>query len=415
MKMKQKFIALLSILFLLNSCLKDTGKLTYYMYTPVYKTSADVRAAIKSDAPQPIVTTGKIYLYNNTIFLNERNKGVHIIDNSNPANPVNKGFINIPGNEDIAIRNNILYADCFTDLLAIDISDINNVVLKNYVGNIYPEKRYMNGLYLDSGKVVVDWIKETVTKDAKFYGGWNNKVYYDAVSLQNFSSTSSAPSFVGQGGSMAKITIIDNRLYTTSQSTLHTLNIANANTTSFLNKTQVALNITGFAETIYPFQDKLFIGSSSGMYIYSIANPNLPSYISQFTHARACDPVITDGTHAYITLHAGTPCTGLNNQLDVVNVSNIQSPVFVKTYSMSKPMGLAKDGNTLMVCDNVVKFYDATNANNLQLKNTINLTNAYDIILNNKTAIIVAKDGLYQYNFTNVLDIQLISKINITK
>lgn len=417
MKKQRHLLVLSSLLFILNSCLKDTGKVSFNKFTPIYKTTAQVRASIKSDAPQSIVSPGKIYYYNNTIFLNEKGKGVHIIDNTNPANPVNKGFINIPGNEDIAIKNNILYADCFTDLLAIDVSNINNVVLTNYVSNIYPEKRYLNGFYLDSGKVVIDWLKERVTEDATFVGGWNNKVYYDAYTLSNASSTSSssAPSFIGQGGSMAKVTIVNNRLYTTSQSSLHTINITDVNAANFLSKSQISLNIAGFAETIYPFQDKLFIGSSSGMYIYQITSPDVPAYVSQFTHARACDPVITDGTNAFITLHSGTPCRGFNNQLDVVDVSNIQAPVFVKTYSMTKPMGLAKDGNTLMICDDAVKIYDATSVTNLQLKNTINIKNPYDIIPINKTAIIVAEDGLYQYDFSNILNVQLISKIAITK
>ena len=49
-----------------------------------------------------------------------------MIDNTNPASPQNIAFIDIPGNLDIAIKGNIMYADNYADLLTIDISDMQN-------------------------------------------------------------------------------------------------------------------------------------------------------------------------------------------------------------------------------------------------------------------------------------------------
>ena len=51
----------------------------------------------------PVSTPGKICVKGNIIFLNDLDKGVHVIDNSNPAQPRKIAFINIPGNEDIAV------------------------------------------------------------------------------------------------------------------------------------------------------------------------------------------------------------------------------------------------------------------------------------------------------------------------
>src|ERR1035437_5595845 len=118
-------LATASIL-LLNGCLKDTGTVQYYTYTPVYKTTAQIRAEIKSNTPQPITNPAKMCVLGNTIFLVETEKGIHIIDNTNPSSPVNKAFITIPGNEDITVQGNILYADCYTDLMAIDVSNPDN-------------------------------------------------------------------------------------------------------------------------------------------------------------------------------------------------------------------------------------------------------------------------------------------------
>ncbi|HHN47860.1 MAG TPA: hypothetical protein ENN08_02830, partial [Bacteroidales bacterium] len=51
------------------------------------------------------------------------NQGIHVVDNSNPASPQIISFIAIPGNYDLAIRGNILFADSYIDLVALDISD----------------------------------------------------------------------------------------------------------------------------------------------------------------------------------------------------------------------------------------------------------------------------------------------------
>src|SRR5258706_3123876 len=86
--------------FLFHSCMKDELTRTYTIMRPVYKNKSEVYANIKSNPPRAIENPGKIFLYGNYIFLNEIDKGVHIIDNSNPSNPVVKAFIDIPGNLD---------------------------------------------------------------------------------------------------------------------------------------------------------------------------------------------------------------------------------------------------------------------------------------------------------------------------
>ena len=85
-----------TLCFILQGCLKDKLTKTYTILTPVYKEKSEVYANIKSNAPRSVESPGKIFIYGNYIFLNEVDKGVHIIDNSNPASPVMKAFINIP-------------------------------------------------------------------------------------------------------------------------------------------------------------------------------------------------------------------------------------------------------------------------------------------------------------------------------
>ena len=119
-----------AVMILPVSCLKDQTTETYTFYRPVYMTRAEVRATAQSTLPMPVSAPGKIFLLNNFVFLNEIDKGIHIIDISDPAKPVNVSFLRIPGCMDMAVRGNYLYADCYTDLVTIDINDPRKAQVK---------------------------------------------------------------------------------------------------------------------------------------------------------------------------------------------------------------------------------------------------------------------------------------------
>ena len=82
---------------------------------------------------------------------------------------------------------------------------------------------------------------------------------------------------------------------------------------------------------------------------------------------------------------------------------------------MKNPFGLAKDGTTLIICDGSdgLKFYNASNVNNLILLKTISGYEAYDVIAINGWALVVAKNGLYQYRFTPSGEVTELSKMAV--
>ena len=159
----------------------------------------------------------------------------------------------------------------------------------------------------------------------------------------------------------------------------------------------------GDIETIYPYQDKLFIGSQTGMFIYSVANADNPVKLGTSTHIRACDPVIAEGNYAYVTLKGGSSCGGFSNQLEVVDITNLMTPNRLKIYSMTGPTGLSKDGNNLLVCDgsNGLVIFNAANPLAMQQVGKVENIIPYDVIATNGLALVVAKDGLYFVNYQN--------------
>ncbi len=408
MKYCSTLLLLTLICLLFNSCFKDTTTKRYVYFKPVYKTKDEVRANMKSGPAQEIESPGKIYVKGNYIFLNEMDKGVHIIDYSNPANPKNIAFIAIPGNEDIAVQGDYLFADDYTDLVTFDISNPLDAKLVDTDAGAFPERYYSP----DADKVIVDWIKVDTTTKGEVNSWWQREyvAFPEALDM----SKAATPGQAGIGGSMARFTLMNNRLYTVSNHSLNVFNIENNANPSFVTNVDAGFDI----ETIYPFKNQLFIGSQEGMYIFNVDNPDAPNIIGTFTHAQACDPVIADDKYAYVTLRTGNTCN--NETEDVLHVLDVTDPAnatLVKSYPFTNPHGLAKDGNLLFICDGKdgLKLLNATDPLNITPITTIGSLDTYDVIAINKTAIVSAKGGLYLVNYANPAAAQIVGQLTITQ
>ena len=88
---------------------------------PVYLGYAELRGAVRTVGPRPLEDVGRVYVYEDFLFLNARNEGVHVIDNSDPTDPRPVSFIEIPGNTELEIRDGVLFADSYVDLVAIEL------------------------------------------------------------------------------------------------------------------------------------------------------------------------------------------------------------------------------------------------------------------------------------------------------
>jgi hypothetical protein len=413
------FVFAAAFFFLQQGCVKDvcSTTYTYTYYQPVYKTVAEVKSNIKSNAPRAIKNPGKIYIKGNYIFLNEINKGIHIINNSNPAAPANVAFIDLPGNVDIAIKDNTLYADFYTDLVAINISNPLNISVTKFVSNVFPE-RYYYGYLADSGKVITDWTRKTSTTEMGCNGNYvvnmlGGGMLYNSMDAGLSSSSGAASAPVGISGSLARFALMNDYLYSVSSDSLRITDVSVTQNPVRVNSISLGWGM----ETIFPFKDKLFLGSNTGMFIYGVQNPVSPVKLGTFNHVRTCDPVIADDQFAYVTLHSGSTCAGFTNQLDVLDISDILAPRPVKTYPLTNPRGLSKDGNLLFICDgnDGLKVFNAADPGSIFLTKRFAMSEANDVIAYNKIALVIAGDGLYQYNYSNQADIRLISKIPVEK
>lgn len=215
----------------------------------------------------------------------------------------------------------------------------------------------------------------------------------------------------GKGGSMAKFTIANDHLFLINEKELLIYDIANEASPQEVGNLEVDFGI----ETVFSLNDLLFIGSINGVYIYNISNPSSILYLSHYEHITSCDPVVALDDIAYSTLNSQSNCRWQNgaNQLDVIDISNIVDPQLIKSYSMEDPKGLAIDGNYLFVCNGYggLEIFDASLPYNLQRISGVTGIESYDVILHNNVLILIGKDGLFQYNYEDIYNLELLSNI----
>jgi len=304
-----------------------------------------------------------------------------------------------------------LYADSGMDLVVFNIAEINNIQMVGRVENVlvnfveYPEEAQLFNWddYDFQNDIIVDW---EVTVERR------EVIQYDYETTAADGSTNNS---TGVGGSLARFKIVNDYLYAIDNFKINVFDIQNLTSPVKVNEEFV----TWEAETVFYEDDKLFIGTRSGMYIYDISQPSTPQYISDFDHLKFCDPVVVHGNYAYVTLRAGASCMDgetqmLESRLEIINISDIYNPQLEATYFMDEPYGLGIKDDRLFMCDGAsgLKVYNKSDVSNLQLLQTYTSINAYDVIPLGDKLLMIGANKLTQYNYTDT-GIELLSEFTI--
>ncbi len=403
------FLFVVSII--LVSCDKndDSDYEDYLVARPLKVSIEEFKNGVDIISPLPINESGKIYAYQDYIFINDKYKGIHVIDNTDQSNPQKIAFIKIAGNVDISIKDDYLYADSLMDLIVLDISDISNISIINRLENvlrdnvIWPSQAdFIEYDDIDySSEVLVGW--EVVT-ERRLKTEVDNR-FVDFA----FAETANAAS-VGQGGSLARFKIVNNYLYAVDSHNINIFDISDMENPQDLDDVYAGFDI----ETIFNRGEQLFLGSMRGMYIYDISSPATPTLISEFQHGTACDPVVVDGDYAYVTLRGGNACGATESGLFIVDISDITSPKLEISYSMDEPYGLGVKDEKLFVCDGAsgLKVFDKTDVNSLKPLNHFKDIVTFDVIPLDENLLMVGDEILYQYVYTEN-NISLISTLKL--
>ncbi|MCK9639060.1 MAG: hypothetical protein M0R39_04050 [Prolixibacteraceae bacterium] len=406
-----------------TSC-RDKFNVEYKAMVPVYMSYSELRTSVKVVSQQDLVKPGKIYSYGNYIFINENMKGVHVYNNSNPAAPQSVGFINIPGNIDLVVKNNIMYADSYIDLVAIDVTDPANAKevgrtkgVFPYMMPLYPETEYKRGNVNTALGVVVNWEVKTVKEEMES-NDYGNVYAYDYLNLNTKLDALATMGAPGIGGSMARFGLTGNSLVAVDKNSLY----YNFDLTEPTNPKRAYWDYIrgGVVETMFLSGKYMFLGTSNGMLIYDLSDPMKPVYLSTFWHMTGCDPVVVQNNKAYVTLRSGVTCANRStNELSVLDITDVKAPNLLRSYGMDNPHGLCISDEILFVCDgnSGLKVYNAANplliSENLLAK--FPGINAYDVIPLGKSLLMIGSDGFYQYDYSDLTNIKQISVIRAKK
>jgi len=409
---KIAFVLTLCLGVVLTSCNNDEqeGEFADYLVArPLTMSVLEFKNSVDIVPPIPIDESGKIYAYEDLIFVNDKYKGVHVIDNSDPASPQKISFIKIAGNVDISIKDNFLYADSLTDLMVLDISDLDNIQIVNRLEDVLRDN-----VVWPAEAQIFEW--ENIDYENEILVGWevvserrrveDVEQRFDDLALAEANDAGNT----GQGGSLARFKIVGDYLYAVDSHTINVFGISDLANPENLDDVYAGFDI----ETIFNRGEHLFLGSMRGMYIYDITSPATPTFVSEFQHGTACDPVVVDGDYAYVTLRGGNNCGALESGLFIVDISNIATPELKTIYPMDEPYGLGVKDEKLFVCDGTsgLKVYDKTNIDELVLLDHFENIVTFDVIPLQDHLLMVGDEILYQYEYLQS-GINLISSMDL--
>jgi hypothetical protein len=422
--MKTKIFTLFFVIIHLVTACSDTvtETITYFTNEPVFMTADAFRTSVTvSDEQKEISDYGKICFYEGYLYISEREQGIHILDNRNPEDPKLIGFIELIGNADLSVRNDLLYADSYVDLVWFDVSNPAQPELKGRLENVFPmalpsiDNGYgyeFTELYDGNKHVIVGWeLKEKTHTYTYETGRWSGN---KETSLSMFDSgNSGSGGNSGINGSMSRFTLYRDYLYTVINNYMSVFDLSGEKPV----KSVEDIYIGGNVETIFSYKENMFMGTPTGMMIYSVANPLNPQYQSFISHVFGCDPVVVEDDIAYVTIHSGNTCGQNSNELLIYDVSDVRQPKHIVSYAMTNPKGLGIDSGTLFLCDDGLKIFNATDPQIMMGRKLAHYSgmDGYDVIPFNNTLMMIADNGLYQYDYTDLQSIRRLSMIPIKK
>lgn len=413
------FMSVICMLYGCNDDMKVKETITLTVNKPVLMSADAFRSSVKvKTQPEEITQQGKICFYEGYLYISEPGKGIHIIDNRNPSSPSPVGFIELIGNADVAIRNNMLYADSYVDLIWFDISNPALPVLKNRLENVFPyafppiEEGTIDYPMCETAaansQIVVGWTQVEESYTTERYK--DQEIYYD--SMVNSSGGNSGVS-TSVNGSMSRFGFYQNYLYVVLNNQMSIFDLSGDKPVKAVDNMHVGGNV----ETIFSYKDYMFMGTPTGMLIYSVADPLKPEYQSMMWHVYGCDPVVVEDDIAYVTVHAGNNCGQNFNELIILDVKDVKNPQPIVSYTMTKPKGLGIDNGTLFLCDDGLKIYNASDPQTLMANRLAHYSGmeGYDVIPHDNVLMMIADDGIYQYDYSNLKEIKQLSKLAVKK
>ncbi len=223
------------------------------------------------------------------------------------------------------------------------------------------------------------------------------------------SNTTTSNNSSGSGGSLAKFAIANNFLYVVDMYTLKCYSLSDQQSPSLTKTIELNWNV----ETVFPYNENLFIGTTNGMYVLSIKDPGNPEKLGQVAHLRSCDPVVANDSLAFVTLRGGTPCGPATEGLYVYNTKDPLNPHEIKILPISTPHGLGLRDTIVYVCrmQDGLSIINVKKPDDPKIIKTIKGDNFQDVIPYNNLLITYVSNGLVLYDISTPAEPQEVTRL----
>jgi hypothetical protein len=385
---------------------------------------------VRTEAERSLSNPGRIYAFDDLVFINEKNQGIHVIDIRDHGAPTPIAFINIPGNLDMGVLQTggttYLYADSFVDLVTLEIDQNPDAFSATFVSRrtgVFP----YNPLQAVAKEEIPVWF-DGYNEDKGVIVGYETRVesgwsWLGPVFYEDGSTTGEGRA--GKAGSMARFCLYQDSaaagdgwyLYSVSDSSLAVFHLADPREPL----RQARVDLGWGIETIFPRGGHLFIGSVAAMYVFAVDQPSNPVQVSEFQHWTSYDPVVVGSVQgaetAFVTLRSDQGW-GVDS-LIAVDVQDVRTPSRLVEISLWNPHGLGffeHNGNErLIVADGSagLKVFDVSSVRNPSLPDGSRLRQilavqngfgTFDLIPLGATILVVGPDGLFLYQYAENVD-----------
>ena len=214
----------------------------------------------------------------------------------------------------------------------------------------------------------------------------------------------------GKSGSITRFAVHNGYMYALNPNEVLTYSLQDADQPVLVSRITTDYGL----ETIIIYDNTIYLGSSSALYILDITNPSTPVILSKTNRETlfigGCDPVVVKDNYAYSTIKIiENICGNVSSQsaLLVYDVSNKTAPVGKGTYTLGIPNGLGYRGNYLFVCDegtDRLEVFDISNPLSLQQLsvNALDITDPYDLIVDGQKMIVSTKTDFQIYDISSL-------------
>jgi hypothetical protein len=249
------------------------------------------------------------------------------------------------------------------------------------------------------------------------------KLFFIAASILCFLSCSKDAASVdipGKSGSITRFAIFQHYMYVLNLNEVQTYDIQDREHPVLIHRLATDYGL----ETITIYDNTVFLGSVSALYILDISNPAAPVIQSQSDRLTdigfsGCDPVVVKDNYAYSTIKVvQNACGNVSSQsaLVVYDISDKSAPVVVGIYQLSIPNGLGYSGRYLFVCDegaDQLLVFDIENPELITLTDySVAITDPIDLIVDGQRLIVSAKTDFHIFDISDITHVHQIAQIS---